>query len=150
MSAPASTSAEIFDTLHALLQVFRNHMLRDLADIHPQLSFGELRLLQLMGRASHTHTQLVERSLMDKAQLTRMLAQMEDKGWLLRQVSTQDRRQRELRLSAEGLALYQALQSQRAARAQALLQDCPPALQTQLLALLQEASASARKHSQAC
>ncbi len=83
---------------------------------------------------------------MDKAQLTRMLADMEDKSWLLRQTSQTDRRVRELRLSDAGLALYQNLRQQRAAQAQALLQDCPPAMQAQLLALLKQAQASARAH----
>ncbi len=146
MSTLPTHSAEIFDTLHDLLQLSRARTLQELSQSQPQLSFGQWRLLQLIGSHTCTQKELVERSLMDKAQLTRMLADMEDKNWLLRQTSQSDRRVRELRLSDAGLALYQNLRQQRAAQAQALLQDCPPAMQAQLLALLKQAQASARAH----
>lgn len=146
MSTLHPHSAEIFGTLYELLQLFRARTLQELGRTQPPLSFGQWRLLQLIGPGTCTQKELVELSLMDKAQLTRMLADMETKGWLLRQTSQADRRVRELQLSAAGLALCQRLKQQRALQAQALLQDCPPAMQAQLLTLLKQAHASARAH----
>ena len=144
MPAPAP-SVEIFDTLHELLRIFRARMRQHLAAAHPDLSFGALRVLMQVGaHPGCAQKTLVERSHIDKAQMARLLSQLQDKGWLLRSESAQDRRVRELRLSAAGQHLFRQLAAQRAALAAELLQGCPPAQQVQLQQLLAQALGSAR------
>lgn len=147
MPTPASSfqPIDVFDTLHELLRIFRMRMRQRLAVVCPQLSFGELRVLMKVGEhPGCTQKRLVEHSRVDKAQMARMLAQLQDKGWLLRSESAQDRRVRQLRLSAQGQQLFGRLAVERAALAAELLQDCPPAMQAQLQLLLAQARDSAR------
>ena len=96
-----------------------------------------------------TQKELVEHSHTDKAQMARTLAQLQDKGWLERSASASDKRVRCLQLSAQGQALYARLRRLREALAAELLQDCPPPLQAQLLALLEQARGSARRQGHA-
>lgn len=136
---------QIFDALHELLRIFRARMRQRLAAVHPDLSFGELRVLMQVGaHPGCAQKALVERSHIDKAQMARLLTQLQDKGWLLRSESAHDRRVRELRLSAAGQRLFRQLAAQRATLAAELLQGCPPAQQAQLQRLLAQALDSAR------
>ena len=65
-----------------------------------------------------------------------MLGLLQDKGWLERQPHAEDRRSLCLTLSAEGQALYQALQAARQTLSAQVLAGCDDATQAQLLALL--------------
>lgn len=140
-----TVAVDIFDTLHELLRLFRTRMRQRLAEVCPELSFGELRVLMHVGEHPDcTQKTLVEHSHTDKAQMARILAQLQDKGWLTRRASAQDRRVRQLHLSEQGHSLYQRLGAQRAALATELLHGCPPPLQAQLAQLLAQARDSAR------
>jgi DNA-binding MarR family transcriptional regulator len=142
---PSQTSVEIFDEMHALLHIFRARMRQRLESVCPDLSFGELRVLMRVGeQPGCAQKALVEHSRMDKAQMARTLAQLHDKGWLLRSESAADRRVRELHLSAQGQRLFAQLAAQRAALAAELLADCPAPEQARLLQLLGRARVSAQ------
>ena len=65
-----------------------------------------------------------------------LLQTLQDKGWLERQPHAEDRRSLCLTLSAEGQALYQALQAARQTLSTQVLAGCDDATQAQLLALL--------------
>jgi len=144
---PPQTSVEIFDALHELLHIFRARMRQRLETACPDLSFGELRVLMHVGQhPGCTQKTLVEHSHIDKAQMARTLAQLEDKGWLVRAESASDRRMRELRLSQRGQRLFKRLGAQRATLAAELLKDCPAPLQAQLLAWLARARDGAARH----
>ena len=142
---PSPLSADVFDALHELLRIFRARMRQSLESVSPELSFGELRVLMHVGQhPGCTQKALVAHSRADKAQMARTLAQLQDKGWLTRSESPEDRRVRHLRLSAQGQRLYKRLGARRAALADELLKDCPAPMQAQLLALLGQALDSAR------
>lgn len=140
-------SVEIFDTLHELLGLFRIRMRQSLESMDSDLTFGELRVLMHVGQhPGCAQKDLVEKSRMDKAQMARTLAQLENRDWLTRSESAEDRRVRRLRLSAQGQRLFEALAARRAALAAELLKACPPPAQAQLLALLLQARDSARQN----
>lgn len=149
-AVPSAAPAEIFDALHELLHLFRLRMRERLASVCPDLSFGELRVLMRVGEHPDcTQKTLVAHSGVDKAQMARTLARLEDKGWLVRSAGAEDRRLRRLRLSAQGQRLFRQLGAQRAALAADLLKDCPPSVQAQLLRGLLRARDSARAQASA-
>ncbi|MDR0214413.1 MAG: MarR family transcriptional regulator [Comamonas sp.] len=141
----SSISADVFELLHDLLHLFRARLLQSLEHIQPGLTFNEFRVLMHAGRhPGITQKELVEHSHTDKAQMARMLAQLQDRGWLERSASEADKRVRCLQLSAQGQQLFDNLRARREQIAQELLQDFPAAEQAQLRALLQQALNNAR------
>ena len=150
LTMSANLSVEIFDVLHELLRIFRSRMRQSMEAVHPDLTFNEVRVLMFVGRhPGRSQKDLVEHSHTDKAQMARILTQLQDKNWLHRTESAEDRRVRCLHLSASGLALYQQLGQARAELAEQLLVQCPVEMQTQLLGLLGVARSSARATSAA-
>jgi DNA-binding MarR family transcriptional regulator len=135
----ASLPADIFEAMHELLHLFRARMREDLDTLGTELTPNEVRVLMFVGRhPGRTQKDLVDHSHMDKAQLARMLAQLQEQGWL----DARDRRVRCLRLSAQGQALFDRLRQSRQALAARLLKDWEPAAQQQLMQLLERAKAS--------
>lgn len=129
--------ADVFEAMHDLLHVYRAHMVRTMAAIHPELTLNEVRALMFVGRhPGATQRELVAHSGADKAQVARMVGMLQDKGWLESVPNAEDKRSRCLRLSAEGVALQQALRDARRTVAASLLKGCDKAAQAQLLALL--------------
>ena len=140
-------SLDVFEELHELMHLFRDRMMAASQTVS-DLTFNEMRVLMRTGRhPGLTQKDLVAHSHTDKAQMARTLSQLQDKGWLERTASEQDKRVRCLQLSAKGQALFKALEQQREAVAQALLRDMPPEAQQQLLALLAQARASVQASS---
>ena len=136
----SSLAADVFEVLHDLMHQFRARLLQSLERIQPGLTFNEFRILMHAGRhPGITQKELVEHSHTDKAQMARMLTQLQDKGWLERSASEADKRVRCLQLSAQGLQLFAQLKNQREQIAAELLRDFPVDQQTQLHALLQQA-----------
>ncbi|PIG07473.1 MarR family winged helix-turn-helix transcriptional regulator [Comamonas sp. 26] len=141
----SSLAADVFEVLHDLLHLFRARLLQSLERIQPGLTFNEFRILMHAGRhPGITQKELVEHSHTDKAQMARMLTQLQDKGWLERSASEADKRVRCLQLSAQGLQLFAQLKNQREQIAAELLSDFPVKQQTQLRELLKLALDSAR------
>lgn len=136
----SSLAADVFEVLHDLMHQFRARLLQSLERIQPGLTFNEFRILMHAGRhPGITQKELVEHSHTDKAQMARMLTQLQDKGWLERSASEADKRVRCLQLSAQGLQVFAQLKNQREQIAAELLRDFPVEQQTQLHALLQQA-----------
>ena len=136
----SSLAADVFEVLHDLMHQFRARLLQSLERIQPGLTFNEFRILMHAGRhPGITQKELVEHSHTDKAQMARMLTQLQDKGWLERSASEADKRVRCLQLSAQGQQLFAQLKNQREQIAAELLRDFPVEQQTQLYALLQQA-----------
>ena len=141
----SSLAADVFEVLHDLMHQFRARLLQSLERIQPGLTFNEFRILMHAGRhPGITQKELVEHSHTDKAQMARMLTQLQDKGWLERSASEADKRVRCLQLSAQGLQLFSQLKNQREQIAAELLRDFPVEQQTQLRELLKLALNSAR------
>ena len=119
----SSISADVFELLHDLLHLFRARLLESLEAVQPGLTFNEFRILMHTGRhPGITQKELVEHSHTDKAQMARMLAQLQDRGWLERSASEADKRVRCLQLSAQGQQLFDSLRARREQIAQELLQ----------------------------
>jgi MarR family transcriptional regulator, temperature-dependent positive regulator of motility len=138
--------ADVFEAMHDLLHVYRSHMVRSMARIHPDLTHNEVRALMFVGRhPGTTQRELVAHSGADKAQVARMVALLQDKGWLESAPNAEDKRSRCLRLSPQGMALHRALRDARRKLAASLLAGCDEATQTQLLGLL----AQVRSHVEA-
>ena len=96
----ASLPADIFEAMHELLHLFRSRMREDMESMEPGLTPNEVRVLMYVGRhPGRTQRDLVDHSHMDKAQLARMLAQLQEQGWLDREPDARDRRVRCLSLS---------------------------------------------------
>ena len=141
----SSLAADVFEVLHDLMHLFRARLLQSLERIQPGLTFNEFRILMHAGRhPGITQKELVEHSHTDKAQMARMLTQLQDKGWLERSASEADKRVRCLQLSAQGQQLFAQLKNQREQIAAELLRDFPVEQQTQLRELLKLALNSAR------
>lgn len=141
----SSLAADVFEVLHDLMHQFRARLLQSLERIQPGLTFNEFRILMHAGRhPGITQKELVEHSHTDKAQMARMLTQLQDKGWLERSASEADKRVRCLQLSAQGQQLFAQLKNQREQIAAELLRDFPVEQQTQLRELLKLALNSAR------
>ncbi|MFO1233298.1 MAG: MarR family transcriptional regulator [Paenacidovorax caeni] len=134
---PPRARPDVFEALHDLMHAYRARMVRAMTSVHPDLTFNEVRALNFIGRhPGATQKELVRHSGADKAQVARMLGLLQDKGWLERQPHAEDRRSLCLTLSAEGQALYQALQAARQTLSAQVLAGCDDATQAQLLALL--------------
>ena len=141
----SSLAADVFEVLHDLMHLFRARLLQSLERIQPGLTFNEFRVLMHAGRhPGITQKELVEHSHTDKAQMARMLTQLQDKGWLERSASEADKRVRCLQLSAQGQQLFAQLKNQREQIAAELLRDFPANQQKQLRELLTLALNSAR------
>ena len=141
----SSLAADVFEVLHDLMHQFRARLLQSLERIQPGLTFNEFRILMHAGRhPGITQKELVEHSHTDKAQMARMLTQLQDKGWLERSASEADKRVRCLQLSAQGQQLFAQLKNQREQIAAELLGDFPANQQKQLRELLTLALNSAR------
>lgn len=141
----SSLAADVFEVLHDLMHLFRARLLQSLERIQPGLTFNEFRILMHAGRhPGITQKELVEHSHTDKAQMARMLTQLQDKGWLERSASEADKRVRCLQLSAQGQQLFSQLKNQREQIAAELLRDFPAEQQTRLRELLKLALHSAQ------
>lgn len=120
------SSLEIFGALHELVHLFKARMLERLHARHPELSFMEMRLLMLSGqKPGVTQKELVERSHLDKGQMTRTLAGLQAQGWLERTADEHDKRIRCLFLSAKGQRLSWQLQQWHEEIANELFGDWP-------------------------
>lgn len=74
------------------------------------ISIAEWRILVHLGEKSHQNAKdLGKMTSMDKSMVSRAIKLMEEKGYLLREKSPVDNRASCLSLSAQGVALYQAL-----------------------------------------
>ncbi len=144
----SATSIDVFEELHDLLHLFRDHLKSTSQLVASEMSLGEVRILVRVGRfPGLTQKDLVAHSHTDKAQMARALNQLEDKGWLVRTASASDKRVRCLHLSTQGKALVARLRSQRAALAAQLLHAMPQPAQQQLMDLLVQARASVQSQS---
>jgi DNA-binding MarR family transcriptional regulator len=131
----------VLDTLHDLTLAYRRQM-RAILEALPlplPLTHNELKLLLYVGRHPLcTHKDLVAYTGADKAQVARMLQQMETAQWLERVPHPQDKRSRCLRLSTQGDAAYTALRKHRNALGEQMLQSMPTVHQHDTLAGLRQ------------
>ena len=76
-------ASDVFEAMHDLLHMYKAHMVRTMAAVHPELTLNEVRALMFVGRhPGASQKELVAHSGADKAQVARMVAQLQEKGWL--------------------------------------------------------------------
>lgn len=127
----------VLDALHDLTHAYRSHMRAALHALSLPLTANELRVLLFVGHHPLcTQKDVVARTGTDKAQVARMLKQMEAGQWLERVPHPQDKRSRCLQLSPSGSAAFETLREQRRQLGRHMLQDTHEDQQHQLLELL--------------
>lgn len=146
MTITDRTPVDIWESLHELTHLIRARMLAQLRQTHAELGFLEMRVVIMAGeQPGMTQKELLERSQVDKAQMARTLAHMEEKQWLQRRPDDTDRRIRRIELSDRGGELYRDLQAWRAKLAQQAFGQWSPEsfqdLQASLSSLKSESAA---------
>jgi DNA-binding MarR family transcriptional regulator len=123
--------------LSALMFAYRAEMRRALHEGGHELNGMEVRTLLWIARhPGGTARELAQHGGRDKAQITRVIQQLEGSGLIGREADPGDKRVQRLALSAAGQALHAALQQHRQAVSKRLLGRLAPAEQAQLGALL--------------
>lgn len=93
-----------------LLSVASNTISGGIADLYAErfeLSIPQWRIMAVIGRFDGLSArQVAERTAMDKVAVSRALKRLEDRGYLHRRMSSQDRRRSVLRLTREGRDVY--------------------------------------------
>jgi DNA-binding MarR family transcriptional regulator len=137
MTLTPDPADDVLERLSALMFLFRAEMHRAARDTGLPAGPLEARMLLKIGQhPGCTAAELARHSGRDKAQLARLLQQMEQAGLLQRSPDADDRRLQRLALSAEGEQLLARLKRQRKAVVKRLLARLQPGEQAQLAALL--------------
>lgn len=133
----ASTAAEVFETIHTLMHLFRGQQFRSLRDGPAAITHMEAKALGFFARhPGATPSELVAHSGRDKAQIARLIAGLKERGLLLAEADTEDRRVQRLRLAPQAALAQEAVRLQGDKLAQAAMQGLSAAECEQLLALL--------------
>jgi MarR family transcriptional regulator, temperature-dependent positive regulator of motility len=131
-AAPAA-----LEQLQRLVFQFRGQLPRLSLAAGVQANPMELKaLLHIAHHAGCTASDLVRHSGRDKAQVARLLQQLEHQGWLQRQPDAQDRRVQRLQLTPAGDAVHARMRQARDAWAAQLLARLSTQEQQQLAGLL--------------
>ena len=101
---------EIFESIHSLMHLYRSRMHRVLRDTSLDLSHMENKVLGFFARhPNSTLSALAEHSSRDKAQLTRLIRVLKDKGLIEENRDLNDRRKILLNLTSKGQSVYEVL-----------------------------------------
>ncbi len=140
---PTALAAEIFETIHTLMHLYRGQQFRALRDGPQAITHMEAKVLGFFGRhPGATPSELVAHSGRDKAQITRLLAGLRERGLLVARPDEHDRRSLRLELSPQGRALQQELREQAERLATLGTQGLSAAEQAQLLQSLSQLQAN--------
>lgn len=133
---------DVFETMHAIMHLYRAAQHRSLRDGHKDLAHMEVKALGFFARhPGATQSDLVAHSGRDKAQVARQIRALREQGLLEAREDQQDRRSSHLFLSQEGEAVHKALHSKDAylkEHAMAGLADQEKALLLDLLARVRD------------
>ncbi|MFT7774304.1 MarR family winged helix-turn-helix transcriptional regulator [Roseateles sp.] len=133
----ASTAAEVFETIHTLMHLFRGQQFRALRDGPTAITHMEAKALAFFARhPGATPSELVARSGRDKAQIARLIAGLKERGLLLAEVDPSDRRVQRLHLSPESAKAQEAVRVQGDRLAKAAMRGLSATECEQLLELL--------------
>jgi DNA-binding MarR family transcriptional regulator len=136
-SALPTSEPEVLEQLNALMFVFRGQLHRLVRESGLPLNPMEVKaLLHIAHHPGSTAGDLARHSGRDKAQVTRLVQQLEEQGLLTRQPDAQDRRVQRLHVTEAGQALHARLRRERDALSQRMLASLSQAEQAQLAALL--------------
>lgn len=137
-SSPRSDDDDVLDHLQALMFQCKLHLRAALQDDTAGLAPMEARALAFFARhPGATQRDLVQHSGRDKAQITRLIKVLLDRGFLSSEADPEDRRCQRLQPTETGRAMQRALQKQRKRLAAEVVADLSAQEQAQLKALLQ-------------
>lgn len=109
----SALAEEIFESIHAIMHLYRARQYQELRDTPCELTHMETKVLGFFARnPGTTQSDLVAHSGRDKAQLTRLIRGLKEKGLLEARVDDGDRRSTLLQLSAEGERIHKVLKAQ--------------------------------------
>jgi DNA-binding MarR family transcriptional regulator len=141
-NSPASGQA-VFEAIHSIMHLYRARQMRAAGAGVPELTHMEGKVLGFFARRpGATLSDLVAHSGRDKAQLTRLIRALRERGLLDAQADEQDRRSTRLHLSGSGEAIHAGWHRQGAEAAEEALKGVPEAERAALLALLERVRAN--------
>ena len=107
---PSGTVGDVFDAIHSIMHLYRSQQFRAFAGGEHELTHMESKVLRFFAREpGATLSDLVAHSGRDKAQLTRLIRGLRDRGLLDASADEADRRSTRLYLSETGRALHAKL-----------------------------------------
>jgi DNA-binding MarR family transcriptional regulator len=110
---PAMPADEVFESIHDIMHLYRSRQYRALREEPYELTHMENKVLGFFAQhPGATQSDLAAHSGRDKAQLTRLIRGLRDKGLLEARVDEEDRRSTRLQLTAEGRAIHRKLHAQ--------------------------------------
>lgn len=136
-AAAGNVVPEALEQLDRLLFHFRGQLPRLALEAGVQANPMELKaLLHIAHHPGCTASDLVRHSGRDKAQVARLLQQLEAHGWVLREASAADRRVQHIRVTPDGEAVHRKLRQAKDAWAARLLARLDTGEQAELARLL--------------
>lgn len=107
---PGDLADELFDSIHALMHLFRSRQLKALRGDGPMdLTHQEFKTLMFFARRpGATQADLIARSGQDKGQIGRLVAGLRERGLIEASTDAQDRRVQRLAPTAAGRKLHDA------------------------------------------
>ena len=140
---PEDAPQEIFDSIHAVMHLFRAGQYRAFRDGPHPLTHMEGKLIGFFARRPDaTLSDLVAHSGRDKGQLARLIKTLKDQGFLEASEDQADKRSVRLRLTAEGRAIHQTLRRQSSRLAKLAIKGLEPSDCERLVALLARVKAN--------
>lgn len=134
---------EVFEMLHAIMHLFRASLQREPHDRPDELTHMEGKTLGFFARnPGATLSDLVSHSGKDKAQLTRLIKGLKERGLLEAEPSSEDRRSVRLRPSEAAMALHARFRAQGKVIAAKALTGISPEESAQLIGVLQHIRAN--------
>lgn len=141
--APDAPAHEVLETIHAIMHLVRSQQHRSLRAAQHDLAHMDVKVLGYFARhPGATQSDLAAHSGRDKAQLTRLIRGLRERGLLDAAPDASDRRSTRLRLSAAGLGLHAALHVDDGRLAEVALDGMAPAERAALQALLDKVRAN--------
>lgn len=104
---------EVFESVHAIMHLYRSRQYRDTRGTPHELAHMEGKVLDFFARhPGASQSELVTHSGRDKAQITRLIRGLRDKGLLEARIDENDRRSTLLQLTPAGKRIHNNLQAQ--------------------------------------
>jgi DNA-binding MarR family transcriptional regulator len=136
-------AADVFESIHAVMHVFRSQQYRALRDGPHDVTHMESKVLAFFaGRPGATQSELVAHSGRDKGQVARLIGGLKARGLLEARVDEADRRNVRLQLTRDGRAVQQVLQRQGRRLADLAVKGLSATERRELVALLDQVRAN--------
>jgi DNA-binding MarR family transcriptional regulator len=136
--ADSDIADEVFEIMHTIVHLYRARQYHELRDGPHDITHMEARVLGFFARYPRaTLSDLVAYSGRDKAQLTRLIHGLRDKGLLDAQTDAADRRSIRLHLTTDGKAVYKRLHQRGSRLSKVAVADLSQQEYSSLVSLLQ-------------